>query len=344
MRGEWQKVTIFLRKFRGSLRSKQYTEKGHIKSYDTIERFIVMGKGGTGKTTISAVLARALSSAGHDTLAVSLDPAHNLGDVLGYALDDKPKKVSDKLFAFEVDLDTQVRRFIDKKLDQTRPLYGHLQIFNADKFLKALEQSPGMEEFALLEAIKEIGNLDQMHGAIVLDTPPTGMTLRLLTLPDLTLLWIDELMGLRKKILERRAYLQHIEGSGKKIDNQDDPVMAELQRYRCEIKDIKSFLHGEGASILLVLQVDKLSVKETERTIKKLSTYGYGVRACLINKAPKEDPFKAYASSGLDDLMKAHGEISWIELPDLGEKISTPQGLNLLGKDLINFLHIGDFK
>ena len=74
-----------------------------------------MGKGGTGKTTISAILARSLSSAGHDTLAVSLDPAHNLGDVLGHALDDKPKKVSDKLFAFEVDLDTQVRRFIDKK-------------------------------------------------------------------------------------------------------------------------------------------------------------------------------------------------------------------------------------
>ena len=85
----------FLRKLLGSSgsrpeKSKSFANEGCAKS----KRFIVMGKGGTGKTTISSALARALSSKGKDVLAVSLDPAHNLGDVLGCSLSSEPQKIT----------------------------------------------------------------------------------------------------------------------------------------------------------------------------------------------------------------------------------------------------------
>lgn len=334
----------FLRKLLGSSgsrpeKSKSFANEGCAKS----KRFIVMGKGGTGKTTISSALARALSSKDKGVLAVSLDPAHNLGDVLGCSLSSEPQKIDDRLTAFELDLDEQVQRFVEEKLRRMRPLYGNLQIFNADKLLETIKQSPGMEEFAVLEAIREISTFAEKCDVVVLDTPPTGMTVRVLSLPDITLIWIAELMKLRSKILDRRAYIQNIEGTDVETNPSNDPVMAELCRYKSEIESTKNFLLGEDSFIFLVLQADKLSVSETERTIKKLDSNGYIITACFINRAPKGERRNfLYDSCGLSNLMKLYDKIPWIELPDLGRDVSDPQNLLILGDIICNYLDAGD--
>ena len=46
---------------------------------------LVSGKGGVGKTSLAASLAVRLAGEGHNTLVVSTDPAHSLGDSLGQA-------------------------------------------------------------------------------------------------------------------------------------------------------------------------------------------------------------------------------------------------------------------
>jgi len=326
-----------------SLRRSLGSSKSEGKKTNPLpKRFIVIGKGGTGKTTISAAMARALSSRGSHTLVASLDPAHNLGDVLGFSLAAEPKEVKEGFSALEVDLDTQVQTYVRKKLSQMRPIYGHLQIFNADRFFEALEQSPGMEEFAMLEAVEGIRERSSAYDAVILDTAPTGMTLRMLSLPTITLLWINNLLSLRLKILERRAYIQRVEGSGNLRTedlSSDDPVMQELRRYREEIIEIQSFLRGMDATVLLILQADKLSVMEADRAIEKLSSWGFAVGTCIINKTPEgEERVTHYSASGLDEFIIRHGGICQIELPDMGGEISTPQGLDALGNMIIDAL------
>lgn len=48
---------------------------------------MISGKGGVGKTSLSASLAVKLAAAGHTTLVVSTDPAHSLSDSLAQVWD-----------------------------------------------------------------------------------------------------------------------------------------------------------------------------------------------------------------------------------------------------------------
>jgi len=57
------------------------------------DNIFFLGKGGVGKTTVSSAFAMALARRGSRVLAVSLDPAHNLGDALQTKLNGEPKKV-----------------------------------------------------------------------------------------------------------------------------------------------------------------------------------------------------------------------------------------------------------
>ena len=77
-------------------------------------KIAVMGKGGSGKTTISGVLSRVLAQGGHKVLAVDADTNPNLGISLGLgaeatfelaaarqALDEEPKKKSNHATTME---------------------------------------------------------------------------------------------------------------------------------------------------------------------------------------------------------------------------------------------------
>jgi arsenite-transporting ATPase len=65
----------------------------------------VGGKGGVGKTSVSAAIALQLSDAGLRTLVVSTDPAHSLGDSLDMNLSSglvEPVHTGINLWALEV--------------------------------------------------------------------------------------------------------------------------------------------------------------------------------------------------------------------------------------------------
>ncbi|MBW3611447.1 MAG: AAA family ATPase [Actinobacteria bacterium] len=57
-------------------------------------KLAVTGKGGSGKTTTSAVLARTLARRGHDVVALDCDSNPNLGISLGVGDDETERLVS----------------------------------------------------------------------------------------------------------------------------------------------------------------------------------------------------------------------------------------------------------
>ena len=73
-----------------------------------------LGKGGVGKSTLSAIEGLKSADQGKDTLIVSLDPAHNQSDIFQDSFTEKPKKVSDNLQVLEINLDQQIKKYLHR--------------------------------------------------------------------------------------------------------------------------------------------------------------------------------------------------------------------------------------
>ncbi|AMQ17688.1 ArsA family ATPase [Thermococcus peptonophilus] len=254
-----------------------------------------IGKGGVGKTTSSAAAAVALADRGYKTLIVSLDPAHNLGDVLMEKLSDKPKKIAENLYASELDMEKLIKSYLKHLEENLKHMYRYLTVINLEKYFEVLSFSPGIEEYATLEAVKEILMKGDEWDVIVFDTPPTGLTLRVLALPRISLIWTDKLIEIRRAILERRAAIANIHGEqefvveGERIKlptkEEEDPVMKELKAYRKEVAFVESVLTDpDKTSVVAVMNPEMLPLYETERAYESLKKFRIPFNMIVMNK------------------------------------------------------------
>jgi arsenite-transporting ATPase len=254
-----------------------------------------VGKGGVGKTTCAAALALH-TAATRPTLVVSLDPAHNLGDVLAVNLSDTPKEVARNLWAFEVNMDAAIARYLAASREQLRQMYGYLSTINLDGYLDALKLSPGIEEYATLQAMESLlREAEGKYDMVVFDTPPTGLTLRVLALPKVSLLWGGRLSRLRRDILDKRQTVERISGKRKfvleereyelPVEEKADPVMQELNGYVERMERMMALQSDPARSCVMpVMNPDRLSLFETRRAFETLSQLRMPIGPVIINK------------------------------------------------------------
>jgi len=261
------------------------------------------GKGGTGKSTISAASALQLSEKGYRVLAVSLDPAHNLGDIFGIKLSHKKKKYNANLFLQEVDLEKAADEYVQSNVRLMKDMYGYLKAFNMDSYFDVLKYSPGIEEYAALTALEKILSAEsEMFDYIVFDTPPTGLTLRIFALPGITLLWLDRLVRIRKSILSKRYTIHNIrgkyapEGVALSYDETEDRVMIKLNDLKVRYKRVLDMLQGEQNRVAVVFNPDFLSLKESDRLISGLMELKMPVSDLFDNKVDAGEPDRAEAA------------------------------------------------
>ncbi len=257
---------------------------------------LFIGKGGVGKTTCSVTTAVHLADKGYKVLLVSLDPAHNAGDALDCSLNDQKTSVTPTLEALEIDLETLIQRYLKQTSETMRHTYRYLTVINLEKFFEMIRYSPGIEEQATLEALKNIIFQEAYHyDVIVFDTAPTGLTLRVLALPSLSMLWTQKLTGLRKKILDLRSSIAHIhgqqyltvEGVQEKLATSEDgdATMRELRQYHTEIERIRKTLTNPNlTSVVAVLNAEEMPLLETERAAEALKKFQIPLKLLIVNK------------------------------------------------------------
>jgi arsenite-transporting ATPase len=243
------------------------------------------GKGGVGKTTCAAAHALELARSGAETLVVSTDPAHSLGDAFERELGAEPTDVDDSLAAVEVDPETgqdAYRGVVEALVAEFRDAGLRLDDADLERLFEA-GLIPGGDEVAALEYVARYADAD--YDTVVFDTAPTGHTLRLLDLPDV----LAETLGVAGDVQQRvrrtaRAARSMVLGpaaywSGK--SNDADAVTALHDR----IEAVGALLRDpDRTAFRVVLTPERMAIAESERLVARLREAEVPVDALVVNR------------------------------------------------------------
>ncbi len=247
------------------------------------------GKGGVGKTSISAATAIRSAQLGHRTIVVSTDPAHSLGDSFDQAIGPEPIQLAPNLWAQEVDL-----------LHQMEQNWGTVQQYLATLFawrgmdgMMAEEASilPGMEELA---SLLQIGSLVESgdYDVIVVDMAPTGATLQLLAFPEMASWYIEKIFPFERTAMK---IARPIMRSVSDIPMPEEDFFNAVESLVRDLSKLEALLTDRDiSSVRMVVNPEKMVIKEAQRAFTYLNLYNLPVDAVISNRRLPDnvsDPF-----------------------------------------------------
>ncbi len=237
------------------------------------------GKGGVGKTTVAAATAITCADRGYRTLAISTDAAHSLSDSFDIQAGGVPTKLAKNLWVQETDLSTTV----NKQWTTIQQWLATLFAWRGLRDIVADEMAflPGMEELANLLYIVNYAEGGE-YDVIVVDSAPTGETLRLLSFPEMLNWWMKRLFPVERTAARMvRPVLRPLLN----VPIPDEDVMDSVQALFPQIGRMQTLLTDpQATSIRLVLNPEKMVIKETQRTYTYLNLYGYATDLVVCNR------------------------------------------------------------
>ncbi len=241
------------------------------------------GKGGVGKTTVAAATGIKTAELGYKTLIISTDPAHSLSDSFQKELKPYPTEVTENLYAMEVNVEYELER-------HWNTIKEYLTIFFKsqgidDVVAEELAIFPGFDELAsLLHLLSYYDSKD--YDVIILDCAPTGETLRLLSVPEVAKWYMNRFFGVEKKLLK---IVKPIAEPLINVPLPSEDVLDKIQELYVKMSRLKEILESDETSVRIVMNPERMVIRESERAFTYLNLFGYRVDCVIVNKIfPKE--------------------------------------------------------
>lgn len=246
----------------------------------------VGGKGGVGKSTSAAAFAWQSAENGSNTLLVSTDPAHNLGDIFKQKIGGKVKQLAANLAALEIDPEIETANYIKGVKENIKGVVQASMMEEVHRQLDTAKASPGADEAALFDKlISIILEEKENYDTIIFDTAPTGHTIRLLSLPELMGIWIEGMLQKRQKTNDNYTQLLN---DGEPIE---DPIYDVLKNRKERFSKAREvLLDPKQTSFVFVLNPERLPILETKKALELLDNYHLHVKTLIVNKVLPENP------------------------------------------------------
>ena len=301
------------------------------------------GKGGVGKTTLAAASAYRAAQKGTKTLILSTDPAHSLSDAMDVELQPEPMQVKQNLYAQEIDLFYSMKKY----WENIRSLMLSLLKWQGVDSVAAEEMAsiPGMEEGSALLWLEKFYSEGE-YDLIIVDSAPTGETLNLLTLPEVSRWWLKKAFPFQRFAIKTVGTA--VRGvTGVPLDKGYD----ELNRMFDKLNRVQEILTDSSKStIRLVVNPERMVIQEARRGYTYFQLYGYTVDAILVNRVLGEEAatgfFKHYYEAQqeyLTEIANSFAPLPILQVPHQGKEVFGFDLLNQIGKSAYEERNPADF-
>lgn len=253
---------------------------------------LIVGKGGVGKTTCATATAAAFAVRGESVLLVATDPANSLGSSLGLSLEGgEPRSIDAGLWALQLDPHAARQTFLARWREVLVTIIDRGTYLDVEDIGGLVDAAfPGADEIFGLLVLAEL----TMPGArratgtawqrIVVDTAPTGHTLRLLALPET----FEALIALLESMQEKHRFMVSALTHRYRRDAADE-FLDEMRRAVGALRrSLGEISVGEsGAGAVLVTRAEQVVVRETERYVDALRKLGVSQVAMVVEALPE---------------------------------------------------------
>jgi arsenite-transporting ATPase len=258
------------------------------------------GKGGVGKTTLSAATAVRSAALGRRTLVMSTDAAHSLADALDQRVGADPTEVLPRLEAVEVD----VNRELESHWGVIHEYLARFIAFRGVEETVAEELAilPGMEELFSLLRVRAFAD-SRRWDVIIIDCAPTGDTVRMLAVPDVLGFYFSRIFPIQRTVVRTvRPVAQRVTD----LPLPSDAVFGAVKQLYDQMCHMGPMLQDpRRSSIRIVLTPEKMVINESQRLYTYLSLFGFPVDAVVANRVLPEEARSDYFDRWFD-IQAAH--------------------------------------
>lgn len=237
------------------------------------------GKGGVGKTTCAAACAIKIAKMGKKTLLFSTDPAQSLSDSFDFKIGDEITNIVgiDNLYSIEIDSQKLIENFKKEHEAEIKTLVDRGTFLDKEDIKNFFDLSlPGMDELMAIVKIMDFLKKGE-YEMIILDTAPTGHTLRLLTMPKL----LNDFVNLLEKMQEKHHLMQRTFG-GREIKDKADQFLIDLGKDLVMVQSVLT--NPETTEFIPVTFPDAMDIFETERLVGALAGFRIPVARLIVNR------------------------------------------------------------
>ena len=252
-------------------------------------RYIMFGgKGGLGKTTLSATCAFWLASQGKRVLLFSVDPQASLSDIFQRDIFGKgPVPIIKNLWAQEVDADRRIKDYQEEIRKKILDMYGFDRVpEEIDNYIAAASAEPAMEESAIFDAVVDIivqGDYDYY----IYDLVPLGHALYYLSMAKVYDEWINKITKLRE---DMRQYDQVAATMRRQETVEEDKILNELMYIKDRINASSQILTDRRrTAFFFVVVPEQMIILDTRKAAELFSKFDVPLSGYVVNRVLPPD-------------------------------------------------------
>jgi arsenite-transporting ATPase len=247
-------------------------------------RYVMFGgKGGLGKTTLSATTAFWLASQGKRVLLFSVDPQASLSDIFQRDIFGKgPVPIMRNLWAQEVDADRRIKDYQEEIRKKILDMYGFDRVpEEIDNYIAAASAEPAMEESAIFDAVVDIivqGDYDYY----IYDLVPLGHALYYLSMAKVYDEWINKITRLRE---DMKQYDQVAATMRRETVTEEDQILKELQYIKARINASSQILTDRArTAFFFVVVPEEMIILDTQKAAALFAKFDVPISGYIVNR------------------------------------------------------------